>query len=60
MAATFAIGAGGVSSASPAAVLSASVGGVPVGAGVYESFDSAASGFSAQGIMVTFSGTGAM
>ncbi len=50
-----------VSSASAAAVISASVGGVPVGAGVYESFDSlsATGGLSAQGINVSFSGTGA-
>ncbi len=61
VAATFAFGAAGVSSASTAAVLSASVGGVPVGAGVYENFDSlsAVGGLSAQGIAVTFSGTGA-
>ena len=60
-AAAFAFGAAGVPSASTAAVLSASVGGVPVGAGVYENFDSlsAAGGLSAQGITVTFSGTGA-
>jgi len=59
--AAFAFGAAGVSSANAATVLSASVGGVPVGAGVYESFDSlaAAGGLSAQGITVTFSGTGA-
>ncbi len=61
VAAAFAFGAAGVPSASMAAVLSASVGGVPVGAGVYENFDSlsAAGGLSAQGITVTFSGTGA-
>jgi hypothetical protein len=44
-----------------AATLSASVGGVPVGVGVYESFDSLATtgGLSARGIAVTFSGKGA-
>lgn len=57
----FAFGAAMVSSASMAATtLSASVGGVPVGAGIYESFDSLATtgGLSARGIAVTFSGTG--
>jgi hypothetical protein len=59
--AAFAFGAAGMSSASMAAALSASVGGVPVGAGVYENFDglAAAGGLSSQGITVTFSGTGA-
>lgn len=44
-----------------AATLNASVGGMPVGAGVYESFDSLAAtgGLSARGITVTFSGPGA-
>lgn len=58
---TFALSATMVSSASMAALLNASVGGVPVGAGVYENFDNLAStgGLSAQGITVTFSGTGA-
>lgn len=58
---TFALSATMVSSASMAALLSASVGGVPVGAGVYENFDSLAGtgGLSAQGITVTFSGPGA-
>ena len=58
----FAFGAAMASSASmAAATLSASVGGVPVGAGVYESFDSLATtgGLSARGIAVTFSGPGA-
>ncbi|PTR10492.1 putative secreted protein with PEP-CTERM sorting signal [Nitrosospira sp. Nsp5] len=56
---TFALSATMVSSASTAALLSASVGGVPVGAGVYENFDNLAGtgGLSAEGITVTFSGT---
>lgn len=54
-------GASMTSSTAIAALLSASVGGVPVGAAVYENFDSlgAAGGLSANGINVTFSGTGA-
>lgn len=61
MTAAFALSAAAVSSASMAALISASVGGVPVGAGMYENFDNLAGtgGLSAQGIMVTFSGTGA-
>jgi hypothetical protein len=58
----FAFGAALAPSASmAAATLSASVGGVPVGAGLYESFDSlaASGGLSARGIAVTFSGPGA-
>lgn len=57
----FAFGASVMSSASMAATLSASVGGVPVGAGVYENFDSltATGGALPHGITVTFSGTGA-
>lgn len=57
----FALGTTAVSSASVAADLSASVGGSPIGAGVYENFDSlaAAGGLSAHGIMVIFSETGA-
>ena len=49
------------STASMAALLSASVGGVPVGAGVYENFDglAATGGLSAHGITVSFSGPGA-
>jgi len=56
-----AFGAVVVSSSSMAAVINASVGGVPAGAGVYESFDSLAAtgGLSGQGINVSFSGTGA-
>jgi len=59
--AAFALGAASVSSASMAALISASVGGAPVGAGMYENFDNLAGtgGLSAQGIMVSFSGTGA-
>ena len=58
---TFALSATMVSSASMAALLSASVGGVPAGAGVYENFDSLAAtgGLSAKGITVSFSGSGA-
>ena len=58
---TFALSATLVSSASTAALLNASVGGVPVGAGVYENFDNLAGtgGLSAEGLTVTFSGTGA-
>ena len=57
----FAFGAVMGSSASAAALLSASVGGVPMGAAVYENFDNLAAtgGLSANGINVTFSGTGA-
>jgi hypothetical protein len=60
--AIFALGGTGISSASTAAaLLTASVGGVPVGAGAYESFDGlgAASGAIGNGMTVTFSGTGA-
>lgn len=59
--AAFVLGAAMVSSASMAALISASVGGAPVGAGMYENFDNLAGtgGLSAQGITVTFSGTGA-
>jgi hypothetical protein len=59
--AAFAISAAVASSVSMAALISASVGGVPVGADVYENFDSLAGtgGLSAQGLSVTFSGTGA-
>ncbi len=50
-----------VSSAAIAAAPAISAGSVPGGAGTYENFDSlaAAGGLSAQGINVTFSGTGA-
>ncbi len=56
-----AFGATAVSSATIAAEPVISVGSVPVGAGVYENFDSlaAAGGLSAKGISVTFSGIGA-
>lgn len=59
--AAFALSAAVVSSVSMAALISASVGGAPVGAGMYENFDnlSATGGLSAQGILVSFSGTGA-
>ena len=59
--AAFALGAAAMPSVSMAALISASVGGAPVGAGTYENFDNLAGtgGLSAQGIMVTFSGTGA-
>jgi hypothetical protein len=59
--AALAFGATVMSSTGMAALLSASVGGVPVGAGTYENFDSLApaGGLSAKGINVTFSGTGA-
>ncbi|MDQ3185184.1 MAG: PEP-CTERM sorting domain-containing protein [Pseudomonadota bacterium] len=57
----FALSVAGMSSATMAAALSASVGGVPVGAGVYENFDNLAAtgGLSARGINVAFSGMGA-
>ena len=56
----FAFGAAMGSSASMAALISASVGGVPVGAGVYENFDNFGSaGGTSNGITVSFSGTGA-
>ena len=59
--AAFACGAVMASSTSMAALISASVGGVPVGASVYENFDNlaAAGGLSASGITASFSGTGA-
>jgi hypothetical protein len=61
MTAVFAFSAAVASTDSAAALISASVGGVPVGAGVYENFDSLAGtgGLSAQGLTITFSGTGA-
>ncbi|MBA4142985.1 MAG: PEP-CTERM sorting domain-containing protein [Nitrosospira sp.] len=57
----FALGGAGISSASTAALLTASAEGVPVGAGAYESFDGlgAAGGAIGNGMTVTFSGTGA-
>ncbi len=58
---TFALSAAMVSPASMGALISASVGGVPVGAGLYENFDglAATGGLSAKGITVSFSGPGA-
>ena len=54
--AAFAFGAVMASPTSMAALISASVGGVPVGASVYENFDNlaAAGGLSASGITVSF------
>ena len=59
--AALALGPVVVPSTSMAALISASVGGAPIGAGKYENFNSLSStgGLSEQGIMVTFSGTGA-
>ncbi len=56
-----ALSTAGMSSPSMAALLSASVGGVPVGAAVYENFDTlgTAGGATGHGITVSFSGTGA-
>jgi hypothetical protein len=57
----FAFGTTLASSASMAALLSASVGGAPVGAAVYENFDGlgATGGVTGNGITVSFSGPGA-
>lgn len=57
----FAFGATLASSASMAALLSASVGGTPVGAAVYENFNNLAAtgGVTSNGITVSFSGAGA-
>ena len=57
----FAFGTTLVSSASMAALLSASVGGAPVGAAVYENFNGlgATGGVTSNGITVSFSGPGA-
>lgn len=61
--AAFALGAAGASSSSMAALLSASVGGTPVGAAVYENFNNlpagAGGGTTSSGIKVSFSGPGA-
>ncbi|SFW26130.1 PEP-CTERM sorting domain-containing protein [Nitrosovibrio sp. Nv17] len=56
-----ALGAGMAPAGSMAAVLNASVGGVPVGANIYESFDTLSSlgGATGNGVTVIFGGTGA-
>lgn len=61
MAGVLALGAAMVPSAGMAAVITASVGGVPSGAGVYLNFDalSATGGAAGHGVTVAFSGTGA-